>query len=66
MQTCQWIPCFARNPGTRLKGTCLHEEYPADISPSDDPLKTARIHSLFLKLSFMRSIMQTCPLQTIP
>ena len=55
---------FRWNPFTFFKAL-LYEEYYADMSPSDDPY-FARIHSLFLKLSYMRSIMQTCPLQTIP
>ena len=35
------------------------------MSPSDDPLFRWNPFT-FLKLSYMRSIMQTCPLQTIP
>ena len=65
MQTCplQTIPYFTRIHSLFLK-IVLYEEYYADMSPSDDPLFRSNPFT-FLKLSYMRSIMQTCPLQTI-
>ena len=68
MQTCplQAIPCFARIHSLSLK-LVLYDEILCRHTPLQTiPYKKARIHSLFLKLSYMRSIMQTCPLQTIP
>ena len=55
-------PLFRSNPFTFYKAL-LYEEYYADMSPSDDPLFRSNPFT-FLKLSYMRSIMLTCPLQT--